>query len=400
MAPTKRTKDKTSKVVTSVTKSKTRKDTLQLESEEEDSDLEFSGDESGRLPRGSTLGNGRLSKTIPRQQVSGLSNNLGEVPDQSQNRPSGLSSSSANGLTRTPTTGRIEISSYLDTQARELREREEKERADRRKQEAIQAQQRKEEELREKAAERAAHKSREERILKELAEEEQRGRTPCSLQHFAPGDPIGWLPHETLNAKIHLAIVESVQHLTEVGDRLVHVLEVDRLTIGNDASIYPFHHLEVPGQDTHSIQRRTMLAISSEADNIFTGSSVEEIAAVIQQLINQRNFFNEDCWPQPLLAMESTNILNEAICLAHAALPRENDKARFLLTRDISQSLSNAQRTLFEPKSGMTLPRDTSPGLAPGYTPSFLTSMEGIPTETTFVPGKPDSERVLKYVRD
>ena len=67
MAPTKRTKDKTSKVVT---RSKAIKDTLQLESEEEDSDLEFSGDESGRLPRGSTRGNGRLSKVIPRQYLA------------------------------------------------------------------------------------------------------------------------------------------------------------------------------------------------------------------------------------------------------------------------------------------------------------------------------------------
>jgi hypothetical protein len=391
-------------------------------------------------PRGIPLGNGRLTRenrapasaiATPGQQVH-TQPQAGSEERGSSNRnssssqePSQQGTSIAEGTTlpssqptsnqdraalRTPNpgssssnpnrgSGRIEISSFIETEQQRLREARAADRERERQHAERLEQERREQEQRDKEADDAAHRARQERILKEIEEEEQNGNRPLPLQHFAQGDPSRWLPHERLNSKIHLAILDYVQRLKEVGDKLVQVMEVDRITIGDDLNSYPFNHESIPGQASHSVQRRTLLAISSQAGNIFAGSTTEEIAMVIRQLINQRDLFQNDCCPQPRLALEADKILQEALLLAYTALPTEYDKSKLLLTREIGESLTHTQRQLFEPPLERREPNKALVGNS-GHMPNFLRTMADIPKETTFVPGKPSFNKVLDFVRD
>ena len=220
------------------------------------------------------------------------------------------------------------------------------------------------------------------------------------LQQFARGNPIGWLPQEQLNSEIQMKILESVSNLPTVGTQLERVLAIDRITIGDDRTVYEYTHASVPGQEPHGLQKRTLLAFHQEASNALEGSSVEEIANVIQAFLNQQHFFQNDCCPQRELARTASNILQEALMLAFKALPTEFDRTRFLLTREIRASLTTTQRQLFEPVERIQIREEAPTGSSSGKPSYFLNTMADIPTVTTFVPGKQDYKKVIDFVRE
>jgi hypothetical protein len=292
------------------------------------------------------------------------------------------------------------LESFLERSARELKEAQDAKRREDRRLRELEEQQRQEQERQDKEAEAAANRAREERILKELEEEHGQQQVAPNIRHFAGGDPTLWLPLESLNAKIHLAIIESVRKLHLVEDRLDEVLEIDRLVIGNDHRAYTYVHADIPGHVPHSIQRRTLLALRDLNDNLFTGSAAGDIANVIQALINQKQFFESDCCPQRELVAEASSIVQEGLVLAFTALPSELEKTKFLMARNVQQSLTPAQRRLFEPRDYSNAAEVPLVGNTSGHKPNFLVTMADIPTVTTFVPGKSDFSKVLDFVRD
>ena len=271
----------------------TRSRTVLNENESDESDhdtrLQLTTDPS--TPRNEVSGNGRLARlhAQTRSRSNTTKPGLNSAQPSSNQTGSGSSSSSnteqvspgsipQSGVQQdntavgeiqitdpslNPANTRPSIEDFLQRAEREKREAAAAEREQARVRAELEAKERQEEEQRAKEAEDAAHRSRQERILKELEDERTHGhRLP--LQHFTRGDPTHWLPQEVLNGKIHLAIIETVKNLTAVGhDRLPDVLEVDRLTIGDDRNQYEFNHEGTPGQTPHSVQRRTLLAITS-----------------------------------------------------------------------------------------------------------------------------------------
>ena len=165
---------------------------------------------------------------------------------------------------------------FMQQQERQTREAREARIREEQRLKAEQDQQALERERAEKEAEAQRQQAREAAILRETQEQSQR-EAYVPLRFFASGDPTGWLPQEHLNAEIQMRIIESVGKLRSVGTQLERVLEIDRLTIGNDRHLYEYTHESFPDdRSPHGVQKRTLLALKTESGNVLEGSSVEE----------------------------------------------------------------------------------------------------------------------------